>query len=132
MSFQNKYQKTDVALTQLESAIVAYNEGKHIEAITLAGASEEIFGEICRRQNLPNSLEKIAALPEMQSHGFDLAEAIGILNHARNCLKHANKKNEDEFEITEEDAYFLIVRSIINMRALGIKETPVIREFCWR
>jgi len=130
MSFQTKYQKSDVALTQLESAIVAYKEGKHIEAIALAGASEGILGEICRRQNLPNSLEKIVALPLMQSHGLNQAEAFRILNHARNCLKHASKDNEDEFEIAEEDSYFLIVRAILNMMKLGIKETPVIKKFC--
>lgn len=152
MRFQTRYQKTDVALTQLESAIVAYKEGKHIEAITLAGASEGILGEICRRQNLPNSLEKIVALPRMQECIQNNMEkfmsesklnkegakkeankkAITDLNKARNCLKHASEENEDEFEIAEDDAYFLIVRAILNMMELGIKETPVIRGFCWR
>lgn len=105
MSYQAIHKKIDVALIQLESAISAYRDGRYIESITLAGASEKILGAICRRNKMETAVEKIANLPLIVAIEPDQSKRIAILNHARNCLKHARDSSEDEFEIAEEDPF---------------------------
>ena len=125
MTFNSSHQKIDVALKQLDGAIRAYNQGNYIEAITLAGASEEILGALCRRQGLPISVERIASLPVMGGY----QNPIAVLNTPRNCLKHANNPNEDIFEIAQEDDFLMIVRAIGNLRELELPQSELVNKF---
>ena len=125
MTFQTKHSKIDVALLQLDSAIKAHMENRYIEAITLAGASEEILGAFCKRQGLVVAVEEIAKLPVMKK----LASPMFELNRARNCLKHAKESSEDDFEIAQEDDYVMIVRAIVNLKKLKISPSETVNEF---
>jgi hypothetical protein len=40
--------KIDIALIQLRTAVQLYNKGNYISSLTLAGASEEILGQIVK------------------------------------------------------------------------------------
>ena len=128
MTFNSTHQKINVAIIQLDSAIEYFNAGKYIEAITLAGASEEILGAFCKRAHIATSVEKIADLSIMKKY----PNAVTLLNSPRNCLKHANNPNEDTFEIAEEDHFLMIVRAIGNLRELQIQPSKLVQEFCTR
>ena len=117
--------KIDVAISQLDSAIQAYKNGDYIAAITLAGASEEILGAYCKRKGLETALDKIIELPVMKKYD----NRKKLLNSPRNCLKHANHSNEDEFEIAEEDDYVMIVRAIANLKSLEITPSILVKDF---
>ena len=123
--------KVDMAKIQLDAAIAAYCEGKDVVAITLAGAAEEIFGAMLSRDGKENSVEKIASLEPMFQISSDLKERIAYLNNVRNNLKHASKKDnlEDNFIMSEFDAFLMIVRALGNASSLEIKDSFSMREF---
>jgi hypothetical protein len=47
-----KISKIDIALIQLRTAVQLYNKGNYISSITLAGASEEILGQIAKKTSV--------------------------------------------------------------------------------
>lgn len=121
--------KVDVAKTQLDAAIQAYGRGEHVVAVTLAGAAEEIFGALCCRQNIHNSVEKIAELPALSAISDDPKKRITFLNDVRNCLKHANKPDEDVFVMADLDSFVMIVRAVGNAELLGISDSETMTKF---
>ena len=121
--------KVEVAKVQLDAAIVAYNEGRGVVAITLAGAAEEIFGAMLCRDGKENALEKIASLPQMLQISTDPKKRISYLNDVRNNLKHAKDKLEDNFVMTEFDAYLMIVRALGNASLLEIEDSFLMKNF---
>ena len=118
-----------MAKIQLDAAISAYYEGKDVVAITLAGAAEEIFGEMLSRDGKENSVEMIASLPQMVQISSDPKKRIAYLNNVRNNLKHAKDKLEDNFIMTEFDAYIMIVRALGNASLLNIKDSFLMKNF---
>jgi mannitol-specific phosphotransferase system IIBC component len=121
--------KVDVAKTQLDAAIQAYSRGEDVIAVTLAGAAEEIFGALCCRQKIKNAVVKIAELPALSAISDDLQKRITFLNDVRNCLKHANKPNEDVFVMADFDSFFMIVRALGNAELLGITDSETMSNF---
>jgi hypothetical protein len=101
-----KVSKVDVAMIQLDAAIRANMQNRDIEAITLAGAAEEIFGAMCRRRGIQNAVEKVSELEVIGWNGDDVIKRRLFLNDVRNNLKHANDDADDEFEVTELDPFF--------------------------
>lgn len=79
--------KVDVAKTQLDAAIQAYGKGEDVLAVTLAGAAGEIFGALCLRQNIQNSLDKIIEFPQLSIISRNSKVLRDYLNDVRNCLK---------------------------------------------
>ena len=124
-----KVSKVDVAMIQLDAAIRANMQNRDIEAITLAGAAEEIFGAMCRRRGLQNAVEKIAELEIIDWNGDDVKKRISCLNEVRNNLKHADDA-VDEFEVTELDPFFMIVRALANAKLLGVAFSVEMENFC--
>lgn len=121
--------KVDVAKTQLDAAIQAYGRGEDVIAVTLAGAAEEIFGSLCIRQNIQNSVEKIAELPPLSIISDNLQKRITYLNDVRNCLKHANNPSDDIFVIADLDSFLMIVRALANAELLGISDSETMTKF---
>jgi hypothetical protein len=121
--------KVEMAKVQLDAAIVAYYEGRGVVAITLAGAAEEIFGAMLSRDGKENAVEKIASLPQMLQISTDPKKIIAYLNDVRNNLKHAKDKLEDNFVMTEFDAYLMIVRALGNASLIEIKDTFLMKNF---
>jgi hypothetical protein len=121
--------KVEMATIQLDAAIHAYEQGREIEAITLAGASEEIFGSMCSRDCLQNALEKVIRLPAIQNLSTTDKEKINFLNDVRNNLKHANDSDEDTFIVSEYDAFVIIARALANASILGVKDTNTMLRF---
>lgn len=121
--------KVEMAKVQLDAAIVAYYEGRGVVAITLAGAAEEIFGAMLSRDGKVNAVEKIASLPQMLQISTDPKKRIAYLNDVRNNLKHAKDKLEDDFIMSEYDAYLMIVRALGNASLLEIKDSFLMKNF---
>jgi cytochrome c oxidase assembly protein Cox11 len=126
---QRTVSKTQMAMVQLDAAITAYIQGRDIEAITLAGAAEEIFGAMCSRNGIENAVEKVANLPPMNQISKDQKKRIDYLNNVRNNLKHAKDKIEDNFVIAELDSFVMIVRALGNVAILGIDESETMLRF---
>jgi hypothetical protein len=118
-----------MAKIQLDAAIDAYFEGRGIVAITLAGAAEEIFGAMLKRNGIQNSIEKIASLPPLLENYKSQKERVEFLNSSKNNLKHASNKFEDDFIITELDPFFMIVRALGNSELLKIEDTETMKRF---
>ena len=124
-----KVSKIDIAMIQLNAAIRANMQNRDIEAITLAGAAEEIFGAMCRRRGIQNAVEKIAEIEIIDWNGDDVKKRISCLNEVRNNLKHADDA-VDEFEVTELDPFFMIVRALANAKLLGVAFSVEMENFC--
>lgn len=121
--------KVEMAKIQLDTAIVAYFDNRLIACITLAGAAEEIFGAMLKRGCIQNAVEKIASLPPLLAIFDNREDRIDFLNNARNNLKHASDKLEDDFTIAELDAFFMIARALANSELLGIQDTLAMKAF---
>ena len=124
-----KVSKIDIAMIQLNAAIRANIQNRDIEAITLAGAAEEIFGAMCRRRGIQNAVEKVSELEVIGWKGDDVKKRISCLNEVRNNLKHADDA-VDEFEVTELDPFFMIVRALANAKLLGVAFSVEMENFC--
>lgn len=121
--------KIDVALSQLDAAIAADEQGQDLVAITLAGAAEEILGGMCRRKNIQNAVEQIANLAPMLQISDKLEHRIAYLNNVRNNLKHACDPNEDSFTISDLDSFLMIARALGNAELLGLALTERMMTF---
>ena len=51
------------------------------------------------------------------------------MNDVRNCLKHANKPNEDVFVMADLDSFVMIVRALGNAELLGITDSETMSKF---
>ncbi|WP_198155947.1 hypothetical protein [Herbaspirillum autotrophicum] len=102
-----------MAEMQLDQAIRLFiDEKDYISSATLAGAAEEIFGSLLKREGIPNALDQLFAnwsangAPEIPSPEFRKA-----LNNVRNQLKHAGDPAFDEMEVRNVDSMLLIARA---------------------
>lgn len=121
--------KIEMAKIQLDAAIAAYFEGRLVVSITLAGAAEEIFGSMLRRDHIQNSLEKIASLPPLLVISDNPQVRIDFLNNVRNNLKHASDKLEDKFVFAKLDAFIIIARALGNSELLKIDDSLAMKAF---
>ena len=83
----------DIALVQLRTAVQLYNKNNFISSITLAGAAEEILGQIAKDNTGQNNLiEDKIWLDQIMDHFKKPRLGLKIIakrsNEARNNLKH--------------------------------------------
>jgi hypothetical protein len=121
--------KVDVAKTQLDAAIQAYGRGEVVIAVTLAGAAEEIFGALCHRRKIQNSLDKITEFPQLSVISDNPKVLRDYLNSVKNCLKHANNPKDDFFVMADLDPYVMIIRALVNAKLLGIYDSETMTNF---
>lgn len=121
--------KVDMGKLQLDAAIAAYFDRRLIVSITLAGAAEEIFGAMLKRDCIQTAVEKIASLPLLLAILEKREDRIKFLNDVKNNLKHASDELEDEFTIADLDAFFMITRALGNSELLNIKDSLAMKAF---
>ena len=130
------YDKRCIALAQLETAVRLFYEGHdYFSVITLAGAAEEIFGQLLKSRGKTNSLEEIkAAAVSIYKHLF--GEEIGSkefadrANRARNALKHHDPKRFPTITLDViEEATDMLNRAIDNYWQLEESLTPAMERF---
>ena len=105
---------------QLDTAIDLFlSDTDSISSLTLAGASEEILGKLLERDGKDSMLKNLHAWNEETSgERIKYGEFAQKANLARNCLKHASVKEEDELEIYKWETVQMIMRAMTNYREL--------------
>jgi hypothetical protein len=118
-----KLHKIEIAKRQLHSAIDLYFAGgDYLSVITLAGAAEEIFGNLLRRQSKIALLDHAVVFEAEQGGIRDFKTLAKQLNNVRNALKHANEEQEDEIRVEHSDAIIMLGRAIVNYLSLDQSE----------
>jgi len=127
------YKKRDAAIQQLETAIRLYHESNDpFSVITLAGAAEEILGQLVKASGNTNSLEVLnsTALAIQRLEGEEKPrDVIDRANYARNNLKHLALP-DDNFSIDAwEEATDMLTRATDNYWLLDDCPSPTIENF---
>ncbi|OYY55215.1 MAG: hypothetical protein B7Y53_04415 [Halothiobacillus sp. 28-55-5] len=116
--------KLEAALHQLDVAMSLFLKGDYLSSLTLAGAAEEILGQLCLREGKPNAVEFIIeyhlpdtdpALPDKQRRKI-LRDAM---NGPRNEAKHANDPEEVDVIVDQYYPLQMIMRALPMARSLG-------------
>ncbi len=102
-----KLSKTDIAERQIDTAINLLFEKKDLcSVVTLAGAAEEILGNLLKHRGKIHAVEKMISDVKMlmQELFSDLEipsekEMVGMLNYARNQLKHLDQPGKLQLEL---------------------------------
>jgi hypothetical protein len=125
-----------MASHQLETALQLYFAGGELySVITLAGAADEVFGQLLRSQGKEPRIEEIkksvaAIYKKLWGEELDPKRVAERANHARNALKHWNEGQPlvVEFDAVEE-AKDMLERAIANFWALHLELTDSMMRF---
>lgn len=113
------YHRIEIAKAHLHRTIVLFVEEKDfINAITLAGAAEEVLGKFASEANLTPAMEELTdSLHNKLGGSIDKKKIRNdYLNRAKNSLKHFNQGDDETVEIEpEEEAISMIVRAATNL-----------------
>ena len=130
------YENVSLALEQLDDALSLFLDEKHyVSSLTLAGAAEEIFGQMVRHAGQDNFLSRkytiIKPLEELFNKKlFSLKDLVELENRNRNAAKHWNPLDESRIIRDVEDAaIWMLVRALYNHDKLGLERTVRMREF---
>lgn len=131
-----KLTKLEVAVSQLDAAIRLFLENDHLSSLTLAGAAEEILGNLSKRASLPVAAEQICAY-----HLGDTDPALTdkerrkvlleVMNRARNEAKHANDPEETHFVVEQVFPLQMIMRAMPMAKALGLTPSREAEMVAW-
>jgi hypothetical protein len=127
------YTKQELAEIQLDRAIrIFLDEQDLISAITLAGAAEEILGELLELQG------KTSALTDIVNECVHLGKTIGsewktgtfkhMMNFFRNEMKH-HDNGLDRMPIPVEAVHEIINRAAENLRRLTGSQPEQVQRF---
>ena len=119
------YQKLDIAHQQLDTAIQLFFEGvDYFSVVTLAGASEEIFGQELEFHGLTSSIRNMSEVGAQVSAYLDnppstAKEIRDRANHARNNLKHHSPEKETTVTVDiRQEAIDMLSRAFDNATML--------------
>ena len=132
---EQTYDKRFIALTQLESALRLFREGDdYFSALTLAGAAEEILGDLRRSRGQQNALDDLtsgAVLIHKHLFGEEAGakEFATSANRARNALKHLDAGGHTITLDIRDEAKDMLERAIGNYWRLEESLTPAMRLF---
>lgn len=115
-----KLSKLEIAKRQLEAAAEIYvNGGDYLAVITLAGAAEEILGQLLRRTGGYAVMDSLIELDKELTGGRSFSVVNMEVNRARNALKHAHDSSEDIVVIEPGEATAMLTRALANYKALN-------------
>ena len=132
---EQTYDKRFIALTQLESALRLFREGDdYFSALTLAGAAEEILGDLLRSRGQQNALDDLtsgAVLIHKHLFGEEAgAKEFAIrANRARTASKHLDAGGHTITLDIRDEAKDMLERAIGNYWRLEESLTPAMRLF---
>ena len=122
--------KIQAAQRQIQTAIDLYFlHGDLISVMTLAGAAEEICGNVLARDGKKNILSFMADEVEKQGLNLTNKDLHNRASALRNALKHAKDPDEDQFQFDEEAAVLMLVRAVVNYQLLGNPLTSEMTKF---
>ena len=131
-----KLTKLEVAVSQLDAAIRFFLENDHLSSLTLAGAAEEILGNLSKRTGLPVAVEQICAYhlgdtdPELTDKERRKV-LLEVMNRARNEAKHANDPEEMHFVVEQVFPLQMIMRAMPMAKALGLTPSREAEMVVW-
>jgi hypothetical protein len=117
--------KLVIAQRQLEVAAHLYVEGAdYLAVVTLAGASEEILGNLLRRAGQGAMIDRIVEMDRELTGGRVFKVVSDEVNRARNALKHANDPDEDTVTVEPGEATAMLARALVNYNRLAGQLSP--------
>jgi hypothetical protein len=133
-------EKFDAAIQQVEAAIELFYEKRYAPAITLAGAAEECLprpapgAEVVTDDDgdiqVPEPMFELMMRTAMEQFGKTRKEVITRFNAARDWLTHKTLDTPGPMELTNYDAWTMIVRAVTKIEAMRPgRETPAIGGF---
>lgn len=130
------YYRADLALSQLETALRLFFEGvDYASVVTLAGAADEVFGNLLKAEGRESSLESlkksVAAIHEkLYGEPIPPSQAADRANRAKNSLKHWDPGDPHivKFDLPQE-ARDMLHRAIDNYWTLEQKLWPAMERF---
>ena len=126
--------KSDIALSQLDVALSFYLQGREfVSAITLAGAAENLLGNLCEKNGLQSSLQRRVnsvrcVCKQLWKIEVDSKPLVTLRNKARDELKHLRSGIPVDFDL-EYEAGRLLARAVENYSTVFGRETQKMREF---
>jgi len=122
--------KPEIAKSQIETAIyLFFNREDPFSVLTLAGAGEEILGNLLSRSNEKNILAMMSEAAAHRGYNLDSKAIANLVNAARNALKHAKKGGEDRLDFDPEGAVVMLMRASVNYQLLQGNLTDDMDQF---
>ena len=127
--------KHAIALAQLETALRLFHAGNDlISLITLAGAAEEIFGKLVKKQGHDNSLDSlketaVAIHERLFAESIDPSAIADRANRARNALKHLTAGGDPVSLDLDDEAVDILNRAVDDYWILEENLTPAMEAF---
>lgn len=112
--------KKRIGLAQLTTAAKLYTQGNYVCAITLAGAAEEIFGQMSKLKCGANRLTKdkyyLASIYDYAKKPIPSSKAlVANINRAKTELKHNNTGKNSHVKMDfENEVALMIVKAVHN------------------
>lgn len=137
MSYKiQKINKVDIAKKLLERAVnLYYMEKDYFSTLHLAGAAEEVLGQLLKTKNIPTAFESekadfILIRNRLFKRDTSDKDAADFLNKAKNAVKHLSG-SEDVYIMMDpmEDAEAMLERAINNLWRLEEKISPEMAKF---
>jgi hypothetical protein len=112
--------KLVIAQRQLEMAAHLYVEGAdYLAIVALAGAAEEILGNLLRRAGQEAMIDRIVEMDRGLTGGRDFSVVNAEVNRVRNALKHARDPDEDTVTVEPSEAAAMLARALVNYKELA-------------
>nr|PMF20211.1 hypothetical protein BCV18_21260 [Vibrio cyclitrophicus] len=114
-----QHHKFLIAKEHLQCAIDLFLSGKYSSALTLAGASEEIFAGFIRKHTQKDpALRQVTRLTNRKVFpNYNEKDVINVLNKTKNAVKHPDAKGVFEPVVNghiKEEALVLIMSALCN------------------
>jgi hypothetical protein len=117
--------KLVIAQRQLEVAARLYLEGAdYLAVVTLAGAAEEILGNLLRRSGQEAMIDRIVEMDRELTGGRAFRVVNAEVNRARNAIKHARDPDEDTVTVEPGEATAMLARALVNYKRLAAQLSP--------
>jgi hypothetical protein len=127
--------KLEAAYQQVEAAIELFYAKKYAPAVTLAAAAEGCLGrpkgvDADGDLPVPEPLFEIMKRDAKERFGKTEKEAVARFNKVAYWLKHEMLTEATTIEVTNYEAFWMIVRAITKIEAIAPgSETPTITRF---
>jgi hypothetical protein len=130
------YYREDLALAQLKTALRLFFEGSDLASvITLAGASDEVFGKLLSATGRTNALDELkkavtAIHITLSGEPLEPSEVARRANRAKNSLKHWDEGQDQIVKLDlHQEARDMLFRATDNYWALKQSLTPAMERF---
>lgn len=121
--------KLEIAQRQLDVAASLFvSDGDYLAVVTLAGAAEEILGNLLRRAGHETMFDHLVELDRELTGGRTQKVVNDEVNRVRNALKHANFPSEDTVVIEPGEATAMLGRALVNFNRFTGGLTPIMQR----